>query len=156
MIPRTVLFIFSLALSSGFHLCPFSKQSVSIQQTYSSYPPSSMRVVTGSDLPSVYTHNHVDQTKKRVSLGLRSMDTRLMFARNQNKIENNENDKEITTNGYSDLRASYLALGALLFTFISNQWARQSIYYLCDFSPDATSFKHINIGNKHALRYKTY
>ena len=115
-----------------------------------------MRVVTGSDLPSIYTHEHVDQTNKRASLGLRSMDTRLMFARNQNRIENNENDDEITTNGYGDLRASYLALGALLFTFISNQWARQSIYYLCDFSPDATAFKHINIGNKHTPKYKTY
>ena len=38
-----------------------------------------------------------------------------------------------------------VVLFTLLLTFISNQWCRQSIYYLCDFSKDADAFRHINI-----------
>ena len=39
--------------------------------------------------------------------------------------------------------AAYLALGVLFLTFASNQW-QTAIYYLCDFSADADSFKHMN------------
>lgn len=44
-----------------------------------------------------------------------------------------------------DINRSYVALGALLFTFASNQWSRQAIYYLCNFSKDSSSFLHINV-----------
>eukprot|EP01041_Mallomonas_annulata_P011077 gene11077-23156_t len=40
---------------------------------------------------------------------------------------------------------SYIALGLLLLSSLSNQWSRQVINYLCDFSPSATAFKHVNI-----------
>jgi MFS family permease len=45
-----------------------------------------------------------------------------------------------------DLLPSYLILGVLLTTFASNQWSRQAIYYLCDFSSSGDAFKHINVG----------
>ena len=44
------------------------------------------------------------------------------------------------------LRSSYGVLAILLFTFASNQWSRQALYYLCDFSANADPFKHINAG----------
>jgi MFS family permease len=40
----------------------------------------------------------------------------------------------------------YLVLCTLLFASVSNQWSRQVIYYLCDFSSAANSFQHFNIG----------
>ena len=45
----------------------------------------------------------------------------------------------------SNLSQAYLALGVLVLTFASNQWARQAIYYLCNFGPDAEQFKHMNL-----------
>ena len=75
-------------------------------------------------------------------MGLRTVDSRLYIAAK----DRSDDDKIKGDHDNGNLNAQYLALGALLFTFISNQWARQSIYYLCDFSADATSFKHINIG----------
>lgn len=44
------------------------------------------------------------------------------------------------------LRSSYGILAILLLTFASNQWSRQALYYLCDFSANADPFKHINAG----------
>ena len=44
----------------------------------------------------------------------------------------------------SNLSMSYIVLGVLLTTFASNQWSRQAIYYLCDFSSNSDPFKHIN------------
>ena len=44
------------------------------------------------------------------------------------------------------LTSSYVVLAVLLFTFASNQWSRQALYYLCDFSANADPFKHINAG----------
>ncbi|KAJ1435295.1 major facilitator superfamily domain-containing protein, partial [Ochromonadaceae sp. CCMP2298] len=45
-----------------------------------------------------------------------------------------------------NLLPSYLILAVLLTTFASNQWSRQAIYYLCDFSSSGDAFKHINVG----------
>ena len=42
------------------------------------------------------------------------------------------------------LRSSYGILAVLLFTFASNQWSRQALYYLCDFSANADPYRHIN------------
>jgi hypothetical protein len=44
----------------------------------------------------------------------------------------------------NNLSASYAVLAVLLITFASNQWSRQALYYLCDFSNNADPFKHIN------------
>jgi MFS family permease len=43
-----------------------------------------------------------------------------------------------------DLTRAYVALGVLFATFASNQWSRQAIYYLCDFTASADAFKHMN------------
>lgn len=40
---------------------------------------------------------------------------------------------------------SYTTLAILLGTFVSNQWSRQALFYLCDFGPDADAFRHINV-----------
>lgn len=53
------------------------------------------------------------------------------------------NDKE-EKERESNLTSSYMVLGVLLITFASNQWSRQALYYLCDFSGNADPFKHIN------------
>ena len=43
-----------------------------------------------------------------------------------------------------NLNKSYVVLAVLLVTFASNQWSRQALYYLCDFSSNSDPFKHIN------------
>lgn len=43
-----------------------------------------------------------------------------------------------------DLSAAYLTLAVLLVTFASNQWCRQLLYYICDFSTGAEPFRHVN------------
>ena len=144
MISRTILLVFSLALSSGFHLDTFAPSFVYRRQQSSCFP-SFMRVVKGSELPSSYGYGYGREAKRRASLALRTMDTRLLVTKNRDDEGSDDHGNE-DMSSHNDLRPSYFALGALLFTFISNQWARQSIYYLCDFSADATAFKHINIG----------
>ena len=146
MISRTILLVFSLTLSSGLHFCTFSPS-----QQRSSYPPSLMRVVKGSELPSLCGFGQGKVATKRASLAVRTLDTKLLVdgKRDSDGTNYGVNENE-DISSYSNLQSSYFALGALLFTFVSNQWARQSIYYLCDFSPDATAFKHINIG-KHKI-----
>ena len=46
---------------------------------------------------------------------------------------------------------SYIVLAVLLVTFASNQWSRQAMYYLCDFSAGSVgeSFKYMNRGITH-------
>jgi hypothetical protein len=39
----------------------------------------------------------------------------------------------------------YFTLFILLLTFASNQWSRQAIFYLCDFSSSGDAFRHINV-----------
>ena len=56
--------------------------------------------------------------------------------------DNDKLDDEKFSGG--KLSGSYLVLGVLLITFASNQWSRQALYYLCDFSSNADPFKHIN------------
>lgn len=53
-----------------------------------------------------------------------------------------EMDEEATKEG--KLNSSYIVLGVLFATFASNQWSRQALYYLCDFSSNSDPFKHIN------------
>jgi hypothetical protein len=43
-----------------------------------------------------------------------------------------------------DLSYAYTVLVILFLAFASNQWSRQAIYYLCDFSDNADPFLHIN------------
>lgn len=45
----------------------------------------------------------------------------------------------------ANLPRSYLVLAVLLLTFASNQWARQALYYLCDFSASGNPVEHINV-----------
>ena len=40
---------------------------------------------------------------------------------------------------------SYFILFVLILTFTSNQWSRQALYYLCDFSAQGNPFNHINL-----------
>lgn len=53
---------------------------------------------------------------------------------------------EITENNVKegDLSYAYTVLAILFIAFASNQWSRQAIYYLCDFSDNADPFRHIN------------
>lgn len=55
---------------------------------------------------------------------------------------NSELDEETFKEG--KLNASYIVLAILSITFASNQWSRQALYYLCDFSSNSDPFKHIN------------
>jgi predicted MFS family arabinose efflux permease len=43
-----------------------------------------------------------------------------------------------------NLSASYLAISILLLVFVSNQWCRQSLLYLCNFADGSDQYKHIN------------
>ena len=53
-------------------------------------------------------------------------------------------ESEEDTAKSANLSTAYLALTVLFLTFASNQWARQAIYYLCNFGSDADPFKHMN------------
>jgi MFS family permease len=55
-----------------------------------------------------------------------------------------KNDNALELYKEANLSKSYMILGVLLVTFASNQWSRQALYYLCDFSSNADPFKHIN------------
>eukprot|EP01038_Epipyxis_sp_PR26KG_P008728 gene8728-11793_t len=73
-----------------------------------------------------------------------------LFAYKNDKNESNESkldlgSKDELINPSSSISNSYYILSLLLITFISNQWCRQSIYYLCDFSQNSNAFKHINV-----------
>jgi hypothetical protein len=65
-----------------------------------------------------------------------------VMTESQLQEHNDELDEEKFADG--KLNGSYLILGILLITFASNQWSRQALYYLCDFSSNADPFKHIN------------
>merc|ERR1719313_2014915 len=55
--------------------------------------------------------------------------------------EKGKNDLGVLTSfDQADLTYAYTVLAVLLFTLISNQWSRQSINYLCNFS-DSTDDK---------------
>lgn len=56
----------------------------------------------------------------------------------------NDDDSSSNDDKSTNLVASYIALSLLIVTFTANQWARQSLYYLCDFSSTANPFYHIN------------
>ena len=58
------------------------------------------------------------------------------------QLQRIEEDEETAKEG--KLTSSYIVLGILLITFASNQWSRQALYYLCDFSSTSDPFKHIN------------
>jgi len=46
-----------------------------------------------------------------------------------------------------NIKRSYFVLAILLITFASNQWSRQAMYYLCDFSSGSIDpFKYMNRG----------
>lgn len=64
----------------------------------------------------------------------------LMSQRNSLDMDNEGGDDE-----GKDLTYQYIVLGVLFATFASNQWARQAIYYLCDFSDSGNPVKHINV-----------
>lgn len=44
-----------------------------------------------------------------------------------------------------NLTSAYVTLAVLLFGFASNQWSRQALYYLCDFSSSGVAERHINV-----------
>ena len=54
-------------------------------------------------------------------------------------------DKEKEKNDSPNLTQSYIILFFLILTFTSNQWSRQALYYLCDFSVQGNPFNHINV-----------
>ena len=54
-------------------------------------------------------------------------------------------DKEKEKNDSPILTQSYIILFFLILTFTSNQWSRQALYYLCDFSVQGNPFNHINV-----------
>lgn len=63
----------------------------------------------------------------------------------ENSTTQNDKDESIQEKlKENNLSASYVVLAVLLITFASNQWSRQALYYLCDFSNNADPFKHIN------------
>ena len=55
------------------------------------------------------------------------------------------NDTDKAAQGNTVDQKAWIVLFLLSLTFISNQWCRQIIYYLVDFSPDADAFRHLNI-----------
>jgi MFS family permease len=63
----------------------------------------------------------------------------------KNDAKNNLNLSNNQSMQQNDLKTAYLTLFILILTFASNQWSRQAIYYLCDFSSNANAFNHMNI-----------
>lgn len=79
----------------------------------------------------------------------------LYSSSNGNNDKNEEQPSSIVNNEMNreeekekNLKGSYIVLAVLLITFASNQWSRQAMYYLCDFSAGSVgeSFKYMNRG----------
>lgn len=75
-----------------------------------------------------------------------------MLRATKSKTESVTPDKDTITDtntekgtSFTELKGSYLVLAALFITFITNQWSRQAIYYLCNFSENSNAFKHIDV-----------
>jgi MFS family permease len=62
----------------------------------------------------------------------------------QISLPNNQNVLTESQLKQKNLIISYISLAVLTLVYASNQWCRQALYYLCDFSVFADPFKHIN------------
>ena len=71
---------------------------------------------------------------------------RSVFSLQMSKDSDNNEDESITKimEKENNLLPSYITLFMILATFTSNQWSRQALYYLCDFSESSNPLKHIN------------
>lgn len=105
---------------------------------YQPYLQLQQRVATTAMQPVTYMQS---STWKRSTYALRmsapmnkeSMDESTPLLRSPSKQD--KNTSAVNPN---------VILASLLLVFASNQWCRQAIYYLCDFSTNAEAFKHIN------------
>lgn len=57
----------------------------------------------------------------------------------------NQAKEEERKESSESLKNSYIILAVLLFGFASNQWSRQALFYLCDFSENGNALRHINV-----------
>lgn len=78
-------------------------------------------------------------SEKKVDLFRESI---VLFSNSKSSLDSEEN---VDAPKEQNLYPAYVTLGALLLACVSNQWCRQSIYYLCDFSKEADKFRHINV-----------
>lgn len=63
----------------------------------------------------------------------------------KSKLPSTTGDDLETDKKEEDLSRQYVVLAILLATFVSNQWSRQALFYLCEFTPDADAFRHMNV-----------
>lgn len=93
-----------------------------------------------------YSSNHSLGRRPAVLAADSSTDNSIDVVAALEKSRNQNDDDEFVQEKLKEgnLSASYVVLAVLLITFASNQWSRQALYYLCDFSPNADPFKHIN------------
>ena len=80
------------------------------------------------------------------SLILSSHMSTSLLKQSKDEINDIERGDDTKKKEPTNLLPSYVALFIILLTFSSNQWSRQALFYLCDFSATADPFKHINSG----------
>lgn len=96
------------------------------------------------------THRNAQATRltvrhRRFSFALLESTKDELQSDNNTEVTNVDQAKDIETGTATNLRNSYAMLLLLFVTFTSNQWARQALYYLCDFSDGASAERHVNI-----------
>ena len=85
-----------------------------------------------------YNHNNIMLSKRNTKPLLDSKDNSNIASTVENKLKEEENMEKNLSN-------SYIVLGILLLTFASNQWSRQAMYYLSDFSSGSVdAFRYMN------------
>lgn len=113
--------------------------SVSKRRSFTAAPSSSSsKNVASSFWKSAFHRTSTDM--KSDSDDSIEMKPLMMAASDSLDLDNDDGDGKS-----KDLTYQYIVLGVLFITFASNQWARQAIYYLCDFSASGDPVKHINV-----------
>jgi len=93
----------------------------------------SSQSLSATNDPSINDDNiTADNNFKIISVNVTTLKSELT----ESTVENNTKE--------GDLSYAYTVLAILFIAFASNQWSRQAIYYLCDFSINADPFRHIN------------
>ena len=136
MIMKMFFFLSLLCVSSFAFIVKSSSSSLLVSSSLSKQT----LVITDKNNKNrnLNNHNHIDTEKSRLVV--------------VNKNTNNNNDVDIVAADLSDddekkknLPQSYIILGIMLLTFIANQWSRQALYYLCNFTENGDALRHINV-----------
>lgn len=96
----------------------------------------------------------INSLERKDKYNLQKVPNTLLYSSSNKNNENNEESSIAIEKNIKEeekeknINRSYIVLVVLLITFASNQWTRQAMYYLCDFSAGSVgdTFKFMNRG----------